>query len=77
VLLITPRVIRNIERPGARLEEFNSGTEYDIGRGGSASPVPVTSQPQIEKQPAIEGPRPPAAGPQPKEPAQKEPAQKP
>ena len=77
VLLITPRGIRNIERPGARLEEFNSGTEYDIGRGGSASPVPVTSQPQIEKQPAIEGPRPPAAGPQPKEPAQKEPAQKP
>ena len=26
VLLITPRVIRGIERPEARLEEFNSGT---------------------------------------------------
>src|SRR5207248_1101041 len=27
VLLITPRVIRNIERPGMKLEAFNSGTE--------------------------------------------------
>src|SRR5688500_17498267 len=47
VLLITPRVIRNIERPGARIEEFNSGTELDIGRGGSAAPLPqVSAQPK-------------------------------
>ena len=40
VLLITPRVIRNIERPGVRLEEFNSGTEMDVGRGaGGAAPA--------------------------------------
>ncbi|MGH8742074.1 MAG: secretin N-terminal domain-containing protein, partial [Burkholderiales bacterium] len=29
VLLITPHVIRNIERPGVRTEEFNSGTELE------------------------------------------------
>jgi general secretion pathway protein D len=31
VLLLTPRVIRNIERPGVKLEEFNSGTEAEVG----------------------------------------------
>ncbi|MGQ0651767.1 MAG: secretin N-terminal domain-containing protein [Betaproteobacteria bacterium] len=41
VLLITPRVVRNIERPGARIEEFNSGTELDVGGMGLAgAPVP-------------------------------------
>ncbi len=76
VLLITPRVIRNIERPGARLEEFNSGTAADVGRGGSAGPspfptssMPVQQQPvQQQPQPQLpEGPRPPAAGPAPKQ----------
>jgi general secretion pathway protein D len=61
VLLITPRVIRNLERPGARLEEFNSGTELEVGRGGTAVPLPQVSQP-VEK-PVPEAPRPPAAGP--------------
>jgi general secretion pathway protein D len=48
VLLITPRVIRNVERPGARMEEFNSGTELDVGAGGSGAPLPlpVTEKPQ-------------------------------
>jgi general secretion pathway protein D len=69
VLLITPRVIRNIERPGARIEEFNSGTELDIGRGGSAAALtpqlpPVSAQPKPQS-PAPEAPRPPAAGPAP------------
>ena len=65
VLLITPRVIRNIERPGARIEEFNSGTELDVGRGGGAPLPPVSVQPQAPapKAPAPEAPRPPAAGP--------------
>jgi general secretion pathway protein D len=66
VLLITPRVIRNIERPGARIEEFNSGTELDIGRSGDGAPLPpVSVQPQAPapKAPAPEAPRPPAAGP--------------
>jgi general secretion pathway protein D len=74
VLLITPRVIRNIERPGARIEEFNSGTELEIGRGGAAVSIPPVivapggprpSAPREE--PGLpEGPRPPAAGPAPK-----------
>ncbi|HEX6528939.1 MAG TPA: secretin N-terminal domain-containing protein [Burkholderiales bacterium] len=83
VLLITPRVIRNIERPGARLEEFNSGTELDVGRsGGAAGPssFPTSSMPvqqpqqqqqqpaqQPQPQPQPEAPRPPAAGPAPKQ----------
>src|SRR6185369_11269928 len=37
VLLITPRVVRNVARPGAKLEEFLSGTEAAIGAGPSGS----------------------------------------
>jgi general secretion pathway protein D len=67
VLLITPRVIRNIERPGARVEEFNSGTELEVGRGGAAlSLPPVIERPESPAPAAPEAPRPPAAGPQPK-----------
>jgi general secretion pathway protein D len=70
VLLITPRVIRNIERPGARIEEFNSGTELDIGRGGSAAPLPqVSAQPKPQAPAPAEAPRPPAAGPAPAQPS--------
>jgi general secretion pathway protein D len=61
VLLITPRVIRNIERPGAKLEEFNSGTELEIGRGGGAgASIPAVSvQPEAPKAPAQpEAPKP-------------------
>jgi general secretion pathway protein D len=71
VLLITPRVVRNIERPGAKIEEFNSGTELDVGGqgGGSAAPLPVIP-PQQQSAPALpqvpEAVRPPAAGPAPK-----------
>jgi general secretion pathway protein D len=77
VLLITPRVIRNIERSEARLEEFNSGTEAEVGGGGSMSlppispytppppppptPVPAAPQPSI---PSTLGSPAPAAGPQ-------------
>ena len=79
VLLITPRVLRNIERPGVRLEEFNSGTEMDVGRGGGGplppvsiqqSPVqrpqPAAPQPAAPQPAAPQAPRPPAAGPAPK-----------
>jgi general secretion pathway protein D len=76
VLLITPRVIRNIERPGARIEEFNSGTELEIGRGGTGAAVsiPPVMVPPTGPRPSAppeapglpEGPRPPAAGPAPK-----------
>jgi general secretion pathway protein D len=72
VLLITPRVIRNIERPGVRLEEFNSGTELEVGRAGSGAALsipPVIVPPSAPKPaPAPEAPRPPAAGPQPAKP---------
>jgi general secretion pathway protein D len=69
VLLITPRVVRKIERPGVRLEEFNSGTELEVGAAGAAAlpfipaapsgpgPLPVAPP---EKPEAL----PPAAGPQ-------------
>ncbi|HUQ75545.1 MAG TPA: secretin N-terminal domain-containing protein [Burkholderiales bacterium] len=75
VLLITPRVIRNIERPEVRLEEFNSGTEAEVG-GSSLSlpslvpfapapaapiPAPAAAQPAI---PSTLGSPAPAAGPQ-------------
>jgi general secretion pathway protein D len=45
VLLITPRVIRNIERPGIRLEEFNSGTEQEVGGAALELPQAAQSQP--------------------------------
>jgi general secretion pathway protein D len=82
VLLITPRVIRNIERPGARLEEFNSGTEFDVGRGGASVPLgPVSVQPDAPapkpEAPKPEAPRAPAAGPAPAPQQQQEPQPKP
>ncbi|HYD58694.1 MAG TPA: secretin N-terminal domain-containing protein [Burkholderiales bacterium] len=55
VLLITPRVIRNIERPGIRLEEFNSGTEVEVG----GAPLQLN---QAQSQPA---PVPPSVTPTP------------
>jgi general secretion pathway protein D len=67
VLLITPRVIRGIERPEARLEEFNSGTEMEIGGGGAnapqlilptASPQPPAPQPVPQRQPFESQPQP-------------------
>jgi general secretion pathway protein D len=45
VLLITPRVIRNIERPGIKLEEFNSGTEVEVGGAALELPQSVQAQP--------------------------------
>jgi general secretion pathway protein D len=38
VLLITPRVVRNVERPGVKLEEFSSGTEAEVGGAPLALP---------------------------------------
>ncbi len=58
VLLITPRVIRNIERPGLKMEEFNSGTEAEVG----GAPL---SLPQQQAGPAV----PPAPAPAPAAPA--------
>jgi general secretion pathway protein D len=79
VLLITPRVLRNVERPGIKLEEFNSGTEVEVGGAAlelpqavSAQPVPPSSAPVPAPAPAMPPqqpadsipPRAPAAGPE-------------
>jgi len=79
VLLMTPRVVRNIERPAARVEQFSSGTDAEVGGAGMALPplqpapaaVPSASQPQPAPVPS-QAPQavpalPPAAGPQPKQ----------
>jgi general secretion pathway protein D len=56
VLLITPRVIRNVERPGVKLEEFSSGTEAEVGGATIALPaqaIPSGAQPRTPpEQPA-------------------------
>jgi len=58
VLLITPRVIRNVERPGVKLEEFNSGTEAEVG----GAPLQLPAQSQLPAQgPAVSGNVPPQA----------------
>jgi general secretion pathway protein D len=71
VLLITPRVLRGIERPEARLEEFNSGTELEVGGGagggGAGSqlvlPSPQPAEPQPQRPVPPSQPQPPALEP--------------
>src|SRR5438105_895808 len=41
VLLITPHVVRNVERTESRLEEFNSGTEAEVGGASLSLPSPI------------------------------------
>jgi general secretion pathway protein D len=47
VLLITPRVIRNVERPGVRLEQFSSGTEAEVGGASLSLPSASNAPPAI------------------------------
>jgi general secretion pathway protein D len=61
VLLITPRVVRNIERPGMEVQQFNAGSEMEVGgaAGGAGqlpvpvppvpAPAPGQSQPQTQQ----------------------------
>jgi general secretion pathway protein D len=50
VLLITPRVVRNIVRPAADIAEFASGTEASMG--GAQSPfTPAVAIPTLPQQP--------------------------
>jgi general secretion pathway protein D len=66
VLLITPRIIHNVERPAARIEEFKSGTELEVGGAHpGGAPVPPSFPPAAPAVPAPVNPLPPAAGPQP------------
>jgi len=68
VLLITPRVVRNIERPGAVVESFNSGSEMEVGGAGAAplppgAPTPADAAPPAQPAPAPQPkPAPPAGG---------------
>jgi general secretion pathway protein D len=70
VLLMTPRVVRNIERPAPRIEHFNSGTDAEVGGAAVALP-PITPKPTAPAPVPSQAPQPvpalpPAAGPQPK-----------
>ena len=73
VLLITPRLMRGLARPGAGSVEFAAGTEAATGvpRLGTA---PFVAPPQAEAPPPLPGAAPPAessgaAAPQPQQPA--------
>jgi general secretion pathway protein D len=66
VLLITPRVIRNIERPGVKLEEFVSGTEAEVGGATMvlpAQPIPSSQPSQQQQQQPAPAPAPSAPAP--------------
>jgi general secretion pathway protein D len=69
VLLITPRIVRNIVRPRAETAEFPVGTEATLGAGAApgvpAPPVmvpPRVPAPPPPKAPAPKAPTPPAPG---------------
>jgi general secretion pathway protein D len=67
VLLITPHVIRNVERSEARLEEFNSGTEAEVGGGSLSLPSAIPAPLPAPAAPAQ--PQPPAPTPSSPQPA--------
>jgi len=66
VLLITPRVLRNIDRPPLGDAEFFAGTEASV----ATQPLRLRATPEVSRRvPAPPGRLPPAAPPQPVEPA--------
>jgi len=62
VLLITPHIVRSLERPEARTAEFRSGTEADVGAPGLA-PVVHAPRVPVPAAPPPPPPPPPAAAP--------------
>jgi general secretion pathway protein D len=65
VLSITPRVVRNLQRPDASIQEFDSGTEATIGAratDGTAAPArpPAPPQPAPVQRPPVPAPAAPA-----------------
>jgi len=62
VLLITPRIVRNIKRPDAEITEFASGTEASLGAAAASAgvsfgapyvpPAPIIA-PQIQSPAAV------------------------
>jgi general secretion pathway protein D len=61
VLLITPRVVRNLTRPDVRLEEFSGGTEASLGADPVGLPS-VAPAPAAPASPAPGAPKPAAPG---------------
>ena len=62
VLSITPRILRNIQRPAASIIEFDSGTENSLGSRGASSGVSGGTAPTSGQAnsagPAVSPPRP-------------------
>jgi general secretion pathway protein D len=65
VLLVTPRIVRNVEPPGVGLQEFTAGTESAVGAApiqlgapAAARPGAPVSAPQVPKAPAAVAPGP-------------------
>lgn len=54
VLLVTPRVVRSLVRPEARVTEFHSGTEATMGSSAGAAPPlqPAEAKPAAPRAPA-------------------------
>jgi general secretion pathway protein D len=68
VLLVTPRIVRNIELPGVGLQEFLAGTESAVGATPIQLGAPVPAVPGVRspaQQPAAAPPVQPAPGAQP------------
>ena len=55
VLLITPRVVRAVERPGVEIEQFLSGSELEVGavRGEQPGQPPMVVVPSPEPKPCL------------------------
>ena len=65
VLLITPRVLRNVERPGVDVVQFNSGSALELGSAGGAEPAAAPPPQAVPSSPgsqqsAPQPPQPPA-----------------
>ena len=58
VLLVTPRIVRSIMRPEARVTEFHSGTESTMGAAGGAAPPPLAAEPKPPAAPRLPTPTP-------------------
>ncbi len=72
VLLITPRIVRNLARPEAGALEFAAGTESASGMPGTVAPAVMPRPPAVvpgEESPAPAAPSAPRASPQPAAPA--------
>ncbi len=65
VLLITPRVVRNIARPGAEAAEFSSGTESSMGSGARPGAPFSPPPPILTPAPPTPAPKPPVTAPTP------------